>query len=121
MSKKEFVPLNLLAKLAGISRQAIWKACLRGNWRGHSLEVRVIQGKGGNAGNQYLVSLTSLPPELQRRLRPIQTQVQTLRSRSQPQAGTAELTKARNGLSSVGSGMLWYRSTLSPRPRLQRI
>ncbi|WP_154674600.1 hypothetical protein [Mesorhizobium erdmanii] len=46
------MPLNLLAKLAGISRQAIWKACLRGNWRGHSLEVRVIQGKGGNAGNQ---------------------------------------------------------------------
>ncbi|QND61669.1 hypothetical protein [Mesorhizobium huakuii] len=70
------MPLNLLAKLAGISRQAIWKACLRGNWRGHSLEVRVIQGKGGNAGNQYLVSLTSLPPELQLRLRPIQTPVQ---------------------------------------------
>ncbi|RWN51531.1 MAG: hypothetical protein EOR98_26365 [Mesorhizobium sp.] len=70
------MPLNLLAKLAGISRQAIWKACLRGNWRGHFLEVRVIQGKGGNAGNQYLVGLNSLPPELQLRLRPIQTQVQ---------------------------------------------
>ncbi|RNJ42485.1 hypothetical protein B5V01_03625 [Mesorhizobium erdmanii] len=76
MSRKEFMPLNLLAKLAGISRQAVWKACLRGNWRGHSLEVRVVQGKGGNAGKQYFVSLTSLPPELRFRLKPIETPVQ---------------------------------------------
>lgn len=42
MSRKEFVPLNMLASLAGISRQAVWKACQRGNWRGHALEVRVV-------------------------------------------------------------------------------
>lgn len=76
MSRKEFVPLNLLAKSAGISRQAVWKACQRGHWQGHALEVRVVQGKGGNAGKHYLVSLASLPPELQLRLKPIETTVQ---------------------------------------------
>ncbi|MER9273595.1 hypothetical protein [Mesorhizobium sp. M0643] len=76
MSRKEFVPLNLLAKSAGISRQAVWKACQRANWRGHALDVRVVQGKGGNAGKHYLVSLASLPPELQLRLKPIEPTVQ---------------------------------------------
>ncbi|TPJ12233.1 hypothetical protein FJW04_23635 [Mesorhizobium sp. B2-7-3] len=96
MSKKEFVPLNLLAKSAGISRQAVWKACQRGDWRGHALEVRVVQGKGGNAGKHYLVNLASLPPELQLRLKPIETTFEKVRSRLHAEAGTAEPIKARN-------------------------
>lgn len=114
------MPLNLLAKLAGISRQAVWKACQRGNWRGHSLEMRVVQGKGGNAGKQYLVRLTSLPPELQLRLKPIGTPVQNRAKPIEAEAGTAERIMARNASSSAGSGMLWYPLTLSPRPGLQR-
>ncbi|WP_301005024.1 hypothetical protein, partial [Mesorhizobium sp.] len=69
MTIKEFVPPTLIAELAGISRQAVWKACQRGNWRGHSLDVRVVRDKGGNAGKQYLVNSTSLPLELQLRLK----------------------------------------------------
>ncbi|MET2831230.1 hypothetical protein [Mesorhizobium shangrilense] len=99
------MPLNLLAKLAGISRQAVWKACQCGNWRGHSLEVRVVQGKGGNAaGKQYLVSLTSLPPELQLRLKPIETPVQ---NRPKPIASRSRHGRADKGKKRVVISRQW--------------
>ena len=104
MSRKEFVPLNMLASLAGISRQAVWKACQRGNWRGHALEVRVVQGKGGNAGKQYLVSLVSLPPELQLRLKPIETRAQ---NRPKPIASRGRRGRADQGKKRVVISRQW--------------
>ncbi|RWI57038.1 MAG: hypothetical protein EOR16_15660 [Mesorhizobium sp.] len=104
MSRKEFVSLNLLAKSAGISRQAVWKACQRGNWRGHALEVRVVEGKGGNAGKQYLVSLASLPPELQLRLKPIEMPVQ---NRRKPIASRDRRDRADKGKKRVVISRQW--------------
>ncbi|MBZ9748266.1 hypothetical protein LB516_23830 [Mesorhizobium sp. CO1-1-7] len=104
MSKKEFVPLNLLAKSAGISRQAVWKACQRGDWRGHALEVRVVQGKGGNAGKHYLVNLASLPPELQLRLKPIET---TVRKGPKPIACRGRHGRADKGKKRVVISRQW--------------
>ncbi|MDX8433273.1 hypothetical protein RFN25_07475 [Mesorhizobium abyssinicae] len=104
MSRKEFVPLNLLAKSAGISRQAVWKACQRGNWRGHALEVRVVQGKGGNAGKDYLVSLASLPPALQLRLKPIETRAQ---NRPKPIASRGRRGRADQGKRRVVISRQW--------------
>lgn len=104
MSRKEFVPLNLLAKLAGISRQAVWKACQRGNWRGHSLEVRVVRGKGGNAGKQHLVNSTSLPLELQLRLKPIEMPVQ---NRPKPIASRGRRGRADRGKKRVVISRQW--------------
>lgn len=104
MTIKEFVPLNLLAKLAGISRQAVWKACQRGNWRGHSLEMRVVRGKGGNAGTQYLVNSTSLPLELQLRLKPIEMPVQ---NRPKPIARRGRRDRADKGKKRVVISRQW--------------
>lgn len=98
------MPLNLLAKRAGISRQAVWKACQRGNWRGHSPEVRVVRGKGGNAGKQYLVNSTSLPLELQLRLKPIEMPVQ---NRPKPTACRGRRDRADKGKKRVVISRQW--------------
>ncbi|WP_158553268.1 hypothetical protein [Mesorhizobium denitrificans] len=103
MTIEEFVPLTLIAQLAGVSRQAIWKACQRGSWRGYRLEIRVAQGKGGNAGKQYLVSLASLPAELQLRLEATGTLVHP----SRPIASRGRRRRADRGKKRVVISRRW--------------
>lgn len=43
------------------------------NWHGHVLEVRTDLGRGGNGGKRYEVKVSSLPVDLQDRLRDLQT------------------------------------------------
>ncbi len=67
-----FVGLLEFSQLAGLTRQAAWKACRKGEWHGHRLEVRTIGGRGGRSGLQYQVKVSSLPIELQDSLKDLQ-------------------------------------------------
>jgi len=70
-----YVTLPILADLVGVSRQALEKAFRKisaGNsltWRGATLTVRQIRGRGGRSGFQYEVRIDSLPIDLQQRLK----------------------------------------------------
>lgn len=71
--RKAWLTVNGLAEVAGISgrkaRQAIARGAQGALWRGAALEVRtVVGGKGGAAGVRYEVAVSSLPPDLRRRL-----------------------------------------------------
>lgn len=61
------------AQVAGISprkaRRALSLAKGGQVWRGNSLEVRTVPGRGGHSGLQYQVKVSSLPPHLQERLK----------------------------------------------------
>ncbi len=71
MSSGVALSVNDLARLHGVSEQAIRKAlarCVAGQtWRGISLDPVQIVGRGGRSGWRYAVRLDSLPPELQAR------------------------------------------------------
>lgn len=62
-----------LAQLADVAEQnarAALKRCHEGHsWRGHQLQVRTVEGRGGNAGKSYQVHAASLPFELAKRFR----------------------------------------------------
>lgn len=68
-----FVTAAEFASIAGISRQAAWKACVVGSWRGYALEVCTVNGRGGASGKSHLIKVSSLPPYLQERLKALQT------------------------------------------------
>lgn len=54
--------------LTGTSKQGVTQALAKchsgGTWRGHALQVRMVESQGGNAGKVYQVFVPSLPPEL---------------------------------------------------------
>lgn len=64
---------STVAQALEISPRAFRKACSRANrgaqWRGVALIVRLVTGRGGEAGQQYEVKIDSLPPDLQERLK----------------------------------------------------
>ncbi len=64
----QFISCIKAAELAGISRRAAYKALSRAEngccWRGYTLEVRRVRGRGGNSGFSYEVSLRSLSEAL---------------------------------------------------------
>ena len=68
-----FIDVLSLASLASVSRQAVEKAILHTvtkpefTWRGTTLTVRTVRGRGGRSGLRYEVLVSSLPPELQER------------------------------------------------------
>lgn len=70
-----YVPLATLADLAGVSRQALEKACSKiitdeaSTWRNVRLVVRQVRGRGGRSGFRYEVLIGSLPADLQQRLK----------------------------------------------------
>jgi hypothetical protein len=72
---RQFVDLPTLATIAGVSRQALEKALLsisKGKlaaWRGASLVVRQVRGRGGRSGFHYEVLESSLPLGLQEQLK----------------------------------------------------
>src|SRR6476661_2989189 len=61
------------ASLASISvrkaRQALLRALRGKTWRGASLLVDPVSGRGGLSGQQYTVRVDSLPADLQARLK----------------------------------------------------
>lgn len=75
--------LRTVADLAGISdrnaRKAVDKTLSDGTyrWRGTRLEIVQLHGRGGRAGKVYAVEESSLPPEIQLRLKASQTPVET--------------------------------------------
>lgn len=79
------------ASLAGIRREVASRLLAKIesgeklHWHGYALDVRTINGCGGNAGVSYIVKVSSLPPYLQERLKALQSPVE---SRSKPVAGS---------------------------------
>jgi len=73
VSRREWIDAESFAAVAGISRQAAWKALRRDVWRGVHLEVRIVHGRGGRSGATYEVLVRSLPPDLQEQLKASQT------------------------------------------------
>lgn len=75
----EFVPSKVLASLLGITDRAIelaiTRACNRGDmkWRGATLVVREVHGRGGRSGTSYQVSVDSLPADLQECLKTLRS------------------------------------------------
>lgn len=71
----KYLPLAVVSDVAGVSRQAIEKACSRiasnpaATWRGSRLVFRQIKGRGGRSGLRYEVLVDSLPADLQERLK----------------------------------------------------
>lgn len=98
------------AELAAISNQKARRAfarALQGKWwRGAALIVEPVHGRGGEAGRSYLVLASSLPADLQQRLK----------DRSQPETHPlfAELTPQR------GAERDWYLRILGPLLALPR-
>lgn len=86
-----FIDLSTLARLANISERNVRKAVAKiavGEaiyWRGCALEVRTVNGRGGNRGKSYIVKVSSLPPYLQERLKALQTPAE---GRSAPVTGS---------------------------------
>lgn len=76
---REWIETPIFANVVGIRRQVanrLFRRLYDGDtkfWRGHALEVRTIEGRGGNAGLQYQVKVSSLPANLQDRLKALQT------------------------------------------------
>lgn len=68
----DWVSATEFAAMAGLTRQAAWKAlkaCRAGQvWRGVALQVRTVAGRGGRAGLCYQVSLSSLSEALEAEL-----------------------------------------------------
>lgn len=70
-----FVPLSMVAELAGVSRQALAKVCALTShdssftWRGARLSLRQISGRGGRSGLRYEIDSETLPIDLQQRLK----------------------------------------------------
>lgn len=62
-----------LGELADISernaREALKRCVEGGSWRGHQLQVRTVDTRGGKAGKSYQVHAASLPFELAKRFR----------------------------------------------------
>lgn len=83
---RAFISIPEYADLAGISRQAAWKACKARNHHGALLDVREIKGRGDKSGWQCLIKVSSLQPYLQDRLKALQTPVE---GRSTPMTGSA--------------------------------
>ncbi|OJF91042.1 hypothetical protein AX761_06165 [Rhizobium sp. 58] len=73
-----YIDVRSLANLASVSRQAIEKSIksiVDGRaeaWRGHVLEIRTAHGRGGRSGIQYQIKVSSLPVDIQDRLKAIQ-------------------------------------------------
>lgn len=63
-----WIPVAEFCGLAEITRQkgaeALAKCHAGGSWRGHALQVRMVESQGGNAGKVYQVYVPSLPPAL---------------------------------------------------------
>jgi hypothetical protein len=73
-----WVDVATIANAAGITRRKARKALSRAygdtsTWRGATLVVREVHGRGGRSGISYQVLASSLPPELQERLKVLQT------------------------------------------------
>lgn len=72
---KLYLGLPELAQLAGISERAAEKAAARTmkstayQWRGAQLSIRTVRGRGGRSGVRYEVLVSSLPLDLQERLK----------------------------------------------------
>lgn len=69
ISSRDFAAL---AAMTGQRSRFVCKAHLTGearSWRGASLVVRTVRGRGGRSGLCYEVLVSSLPPDLQERLR----------------------------------------------------
>lgn len=71
---KSFVGLPELAEVAGVSERALEKAVVASRrhdhpWRGATLVVRTVRGRGGRSGLRYEVLVSSLPIDLQERLK----------------------------------------------------
>lgn len=72
---KSYLGLPELAQLAGTSERAVEKAAARSvgsinyHWRGARLSVRTVRGRGGRSGLRYEVLVSSLPLDLQWRLK----------------------------------------------------
>ncbi|MBB4018335.1 hypothetical protein GGR16_003382 [Chelatococcus caeni] len=74
-----FIPVSELAQAAGLTNRAIERAITRtvagqrATWRGATLVVRKVHGRGGRSGIRYEVRVDSLPLELQERLRALKS------------------------------------------------
>ena len=86
MAQPDFISLEGFAALAGVSRQAAWKACKKRIWRGAALEVRSVNGRGGRSGASYQVKISSLPSDLQDQLKASKTPLQLSLSLPLPSA-----------------------------------
>lgn len=70
-----FIDVATLCDISGVTRQAIEKALIRlrrnplETWRGTTLIVRTVRGRGGRSGLRYEVLVSSLPLDLQERLK----------------------------------------------------
>jgi MarR-like DNA-binding transcriptional regulator SgrR of sgrS sRNA len=73
----DWISCEEVAAIAGISarkaRQALNRASDGKAWRDHTLDVRTLQGRGGKSGLQYVVKVSTLPVDLQERLKALQT------------------------------------------------
>lgn len=82
MTPRLWISSTEFASAAQIERQVANRVCsgfanqTKGSWRGHVLEVRTVHGKGGRSGIQYQVRISSLPPEIQARLKTHQADVE---------------------------------------------
>ncbi len=74
-----FINCVTFAEVSGVTRQFSHRllrnfTCGRLTaWRGATLSVRVIHGKGGASGKQYEVAVASLPADIQERLKALQS------------------------------------------------
>lgn len=65
MASGAWISTNEFADAANISRQAAHAALKSARWRGFTLKVRKVQGRGGRSGLRYEVALSSLPEAFQ--------------------------------------------------------
>lgn len=99
-----YVDVGNLASLAEVSRQAIEKALKRiisgqvEKWRGARLSIRTVRGRGGRSGHRYEVLVSSLPLDLQWRLKAAE------------KAALGSLTPAEEG----AAERAWWMDTLGP-------
>ncbi len=101
MRLPEYLSLRQFAGLAGISRQAAWKACQHQIWRGKALIIEALEGqRGGRSGVTYRVKISSLPVELQERLKRTSNATQIKLPAPAPGQGSEE--------------MLWWLHHLKP-------
>lgn len=77
-----YLPVEQIAELCGLSRQAVAQIVAkafqgqRGQWRGASLIVRQVRGRGGRSGMRYEVRLASLPADLQEAWKALQSPIE---------------------------------------------
>lgn len=65
-----WIPASEFQSITGTTKQnvsAILAKChTGGTWRGHALQVRMVESQGGKSGKAYQVYVPSLPPDLRR-------------------------------------------------------